>query len=219
MLKGLYLFEKRLLDITCSVAGLLLLSPLMIPIAILIRLEDGGPIFYKGERVGRNGNLFKMFKFRSMVVNADKLGPSSTSAEDPRITRIGHFLRKYKLDELPQLLNVLRGDMSIVGPRPEVKYFTDMYTEDEMIILSVKPGITDWASIWNCDEGSILAGSRDPDRAYFELIRPTKLALQMKYVKERSFWVDLKIILLTLLAVIKPEAKIIREIRHCKLPV
>ncbi len=196
-----------------------MLSPLMIPIAILIRLEDGGPIFYKGERVGRNGNLFKMFKFRSMVVNADKLGPSSTSAEDPRITRIGHFLRKYKLDELPQLLNVLRGDMSIVGPRPEVKYFTDMYTEDEMIILSVKPGITDWASIWNCDEGSILAGSRDPDRAYFELIRPTKLALQMKYVKERSFWVDLKIILLTLLAVIKPEAKIIREIRHCKLPV
>ena len=219
MLKGLYFFEKRLLDITCSVAGLLLLCPLMIPIAILIRLEDGGPIFYKGERVGRNGNLFKMFKFRSMVVNADKLGPSSTSAEDPRITRIGHFLRKYKLDELPQLLNVLRGDMSIVGPRPEVKYFTDMYTEDEMIILSVKPGITDWASIWNCDEGSILAGSRDPDRAYFELIRPTKLALQMKYVKERSFWVDLKIILLTLLAVIKPEAKIIREIRHCKLPV
>ncbi len=196
-----------------------MLSPLMIPIAILIRLEDGGPIFYKGERVGRNGNLFKMFKFRSMVVNADKLGPSSTSAEDPRITRIGHFLRKYKLDELPQLLNVLRGDMSIVGPRPEVKYFTDMYTEDEMIILSVRPGITDWASIWNCDEGSILAGSRDPDRAYFELIRPTKLALQMKYVKERSFWVDLKIILLTLLAVIKPEAKIIREIRHCKLPV
>ncbi len=196
-----------------------MLCPLMIPIAILIRLEDGGPIFYKGERVGRNGNLFKMFKFRSMVVNADKLGPSSTSAEDPRITRIGHFLRKYKLDELPQLLNVLRGDMSIVGPRPEVKYFTDMYTEDEMIILSVKPGITDWASIWNCDEGSILAGSRDPDRAYFELIRPTKLALQMKYVKERSFWVDLKIILLTLLAVIKPEAKIIREIRHCKLPV
>jgi lipopolysaccharide/colanic/teichoic acid biosynthesis glycosyltransferase len=133
-----------------------------------------------------------------MVVNAEKMGASSTSDDDSRITRPGRVLRKYKLDELPQLINVLIGDMSLVGPRPEVKKFTDMYTEEEKAILTVRPGITDWASIWNPDEGAILAGSTDPDRDYLEKIRPEKIRLQLKYVRERSLWIDLKIIFLTL---------------------
>jgi lipopolysaccharide/colanic/teichoic acid biosynthesis glycosyltransferase len=123
------------------------------------------------------------------------------------------LLRKYKLDELPQLINVLKGEMSIVGPRPEVKEYTDLFSEEEKEILSVRPGITDWASIWNADEGKVLAGAADPEKAYMELIRPTKLKLQLKYVRERSFWVDLKIIFLTLLAVIQPESQAVRELR------
>jgi len=137
-----------------------------------------------------------------MVVDAEKLGASSTSDDDTRITGVGKFLRKYKLDELPQLINVLVGDMSLVGPRPEVKKFSDMYTNEEMAILSVRPGITDWASIWNPDEGSILAGSTDPDRDYLEKIRPEKIRLQLKYVREQSFWTDLKIIFLTLTTIL-----------------
>jgi len=137
-----------------------------------------------------------------MVIDAEKLGASSTSDDDPRITRIGKFLRKYKLDELPQLINVLLGDMSLVGPRPEVRKFTDLYTEEEKAILTVRPGITDWASIWNPDEGAILAGSADPDQDYLEKIRPEKIRLQLKYVRERTFWTDIKIILLTLKTII-----------------
>lgn len=160
-------------------------------------------MYYRGVRVGLDGRLFRIFKFRSMVVNADRIGPSSTAAEDPRITRIGRWIRAYKLDELPQLLNVLAGDMSFVGPRPEVKKFTDMYTVEEKAILTVRPGITDWASIWNSDEAALLAGAPDPDKAYLELIRPEKLRLQLKYVRERSFMMDIQIILLTLLKLIK----------------
>ena len=141
-----------------------------------------------------------------MVINADKIGGPSTSDDDPRITRIGRWLRKYKLDELPQLINVMKGDMSIVGPRPEVKRYTDLFTEEEKIILSIRPGITDWASIWNADEGAILAGAEDSEQAYMELIRPTKLKLQMKYVRERSFLVDIKIIFLTIMVIIQPES-------------
>ncbi len=163
-----------------------------------IHREDHGPIFYRGERTGLHGKPFRIFKFRTMVVDAEKLGASSTSDDDARITRIGKFLRRYKLDELPQLINVLTGDMSLVGPRPEVKKFTDLYTDEEKSILSVKPGITDWASIWNPDEGAMLAGSTDPDRDYLEKIRPQKIRLQLKYVRERSFWTDIRIILLTL---------------------
>ena len=148
-----------------------------------------------------------------MVVDAEKIGGSSTADDDPRITCIGKFLRKYKLDELPQLINVLRGDMSIVGPRPEVKHYVDLYTEEEKMVLSVRPGITDWASIWNANEGAILAGLDDPEQAYMELIRPKKLKLQMKYVRERSFRVDLKIIYLTIIAVIRPESQAVHEIR------
>jgi len=148
-----------------------------------------------------------------MVPNAEAIGGASTADEDPRITRVGRALRRYKLDELPQFINVLTGDMSVVGPRPEVKYYTDMYSETEKALLTVRPGITDWASIWNSDEGAVLAGAADPEKAYQELIRPTKIRLQLKYVRERSFFTDLKIIFLTVLAILKPESKAIQEIR------
>jgi len=137
-----------------------------------------------------------------MVADAEKIGGPSTADDDPRITKLGRFLRKYKLDELSQLINVLRGEMSLVGPRPEVQHYVDMFTEEEKAILSVRPGITDWASLWNPDEGAILAGSPDPEKAYMEKIRPQKLKLQLKYVRKHSFWIDLKIILLTLKSII-----------------
>lgn len=164
--------------------------------------ENSGPVFYRGERIGLHGKPFRIFKFRTMLVDAEKLGASSTSDDDQRITSFGKFLRKYKLDELPQLINVLIGDMSVVGPRPEVKKFTNLYTNEEKVILCVRPGITDWASIWNPDEGAILAGSTDPDREYLEKIRPEKIRLQLKYVQGRSFWTDIKIIFLTLKTII-----------------
>jgi len=193
---------KRAFDFVSSLIGLILVSPILLTIAILIKKEDGGPVFYRGVRVGRFGKLFGIFKFRTMVVNAEKLGGPSTADADPRITKVGNFIRKFKLDELPQLINVLKGEMSIVGPRPEVQMYVDMFTEGERAILSVRPGITDWASIWNPDEGGILAGSLDPEKTYMEKIRPEKIRLQLKYVRERSFWVDLKIILRTLMAVV-----------------
>jgi len=204
---------KRLFDIVGSAGGLILLSPLLLWISWRIKREDNGPVFYRGDRVGLNGRMFRIYKFRSMVVDAEKRGASSTSDDDERITKIGKSLRKYKLDELPQLINVLRGDMSLVGPRPEVKKFVDLYTDEEKAILTVRPGITDWASIWNADEGSVLAGAVDPDKAYEELIRPTKLKLQLKYVRERSIWVDLKIIFLTILAILKPESQAVKELK------
>jgi len=194
---------KRIFDIVFSSFIFLLAWPFYVIIAIIIKAGDGGPVYYVAPRVGRNGVLFKMYKYRTMVVNADKIGASSTMRSDPRITRVGHFLRKYKLDELPQLFNVFLGTMSIVGPRPEVKYFTDLFTEEEKAILTVKPGITDWASIWNVDEGKILEGADDPDKAYMELIWPKKKRLQIRYIQEHSFATDIKIIFLTLLAIFK----------------
>ena len=153
--------------------------------------------------MGKNGSLFRIYKFRSMVVNAEKIGGSSTAADDPRITKIGKFVRKYKLDELPQLINVLKGEMSFVGPRPEVQHYVNMFTKEEKAILTVRPGITDWASLWNSDEGAILAGSADPEKTYMEEIRPEKIRLQLKYVRERSFLTDINIILQTVLKIIK----------------
>jgi lipopolysaccharide/colanic/teichoic acid biosynthesis glycosyltransferase len=194
---------KRAFDFVSSLIGLILVSPVLVTIAILIKKEDGGPVFYRGIRVGRFGKPFRIFKFRTMVLNAEKLGGPSTADDDPRITKMGTFIRKFKLDELPQLLNVLKGEMSIVGPRPEVQLYVDMFTEEEKAILSVRPGITDWASIWNPDEGAILAGSPDPEKTYMEKIRPDKIRLQLKYVRERSFWNDLKIIAQTIVAIIK----------------
>ncbi|MFH2011541.1 MAG: sugar transferase [Pseudomonadota bacterium] len=189
---------KRTFDFLAALIGILFLSPLLVFIALFIKHKDGGTIFYRGERVGLAGKTFRIFKFRTMVINAENMGASSTSDDDARITGIGKFLRKYKLDELPQLINVLVGDMSLVGPRPEVKKFTDLFTEEEKVILTVRPGITDWASLWNSDEGALLKGSLDPDKNYLEKIRPEKIRLQLKYVQERSFWTDVKIIFLTL---------------------
>lgn len=208
--------NKWFFDIAAATLGLVFLSPFLLWIAWLIRREDGGPVFYRGVRIGLNGKPFRIFKFRTMVVDAETLGASSTSDDDLRITWIGKFLRKYKLDELPQLVNVLIGNMSIVGPRPEVQRYTDMYTQEEKAILTVRPGITDWASIWNADEGAALTGTADPEKAYEELIRPTKLKLQLKYVNEQSFLTDLKIILLTLLAIINPGSKAVEDIRRIK---
>jgi lipopolysaccharide/colanic/teichoic acid biosynthesis glycosyltransferase len=169
---------------------------------VRIRMEDGGPIFYRGLRIGLHGQFFRIFKFRTMVVDAERMGGASTADDDPRITRIGKKLRKHKLDELPQLINVFLGDMSLVGPRPEVPHYVNMYTEEEKAILTVRPGITDWASLWNPDEGAILAGSPDPEKTYMEKIRPEKIRLQLKYVRERSFWTDIQIVFLTLKTII-----------------
>ena len=193
---------KRMFDILLSLFGLTLFSPVLAVIALQVKGEDGGPVFYRGVRVGRYGSPFKIFKFRTMVVGADRLGGPSTADDDPRITRIGKLIRKYKLDELPQLMNIFKGEMSLVGPRPEVQHYVDIFTEEEKAILSVRPGITDWASLWNPDEGKILAGSPDPEKTYMEKIRPTKLNLQLKYVRERSFWVDLKIIMRTIMTIV-----------------
>lgn len=205
---------KRLFDLIAASAALLILSPLLLGIALRVKLEDGGPVFYRGMRVGRYGKPFCICKFRTMVVNAEKLGGPSTADDDQRITRIGKVLRKYKLDELPQLINVLTGDMSFVGPRPEVQQYVDLYTEEEKAILTVRPGITDWATLWNPDEGAVLAGSADPERMYLEQIRPQKIKLQLSYVRNQGFWTDLMIILRTLAAIVfrvKPQAMTVIE--------
>jgi lipopolysaccharide/colanic/teichoic acid biosynthesis glycosyltransferase len=193
---------KRFFDIVFSSLGLSLLSPFLLGIAVFTKTEDGGPIFYRGLRIGKYGKPFRIFKFRTMVVDAEKVGGPSTAADDQRVTKIGRFLRKYKLDELPQLFNVLKGEMSFVGPRPEVKHYVDMFTEEEKAILSVRPGITDWASLWNPDEGAVLAGSVDPEKTYMEKIRPTKLKLQLKYVKANSFRGDMRLIYKTIMTIV-----------------
>lgn len=189
---------KRLFDFVFSFLGFILLSPIFVVIAFLIKLDNRGPVFYKGKRVGHLGKVFYIYKFRSMVVNAEKIGGSNTSDRDPRITKIGIFLRKTKLDELPQLVNVLKGEMSFVGPRPEVEKYVSTYTEIEKNVLTVKPGITDWATLWDNDEGALLAKYDDPDKAYVEIILPRKLKLQCDYVKNNNFLIDLKILWLTL---------------------
>lgn len=170
----------------------------MLIIAVIIKLSDLGPVLYLGARVGQNGRLFKIMKFRTMIVDAEKLGGPSTAGDDKRLTKVGKILRRYKLDELPQLINVLIGDMSLVGPRPEVRIYTDMYTDKEKVLLELKPGITDWASLWNNNEAAILAGHRDPEKAYLELVRPKKLELQLKYYEKHSIMIDIYILLKTL---------------------
>jgi len=189
---------KRLFDIIFSLIGLVVLFPFFLFIGILIKSGSRGPVFYRGVRIGRFGKPFKIYKFRTLVVNAERIGGPSTAGDDFRITKIGKILRKYKLDELPQLIDVLRGKMSFVGPRPEVPFYANMFTEEEKTILSIRPGITDWASLWNSNEGTILAGSPDPEKTYQEKIRPKKIELQLKYIKEKSFATDLRIVLQTL---------------------
>lgn len=188
---------KRAFDFVASLIGLILFSPIIAIMALWIKKDSPGPVFYRGVRVGLNGKPFKIFKFRSMVMNADKIGGPSTSDDDRRITGSGKFIRKFKLDEIPQLINVLVGEMSLVGPRPEVQKYIDMYTPREMPILDLRPGITDWASIWNSDEGAILAGLEDPDAGYEKYIRPGKLDLQLKYRNEHNLLTDIKLIFYT----------------------
>lgn len=188
---------KRLFDFVFSLIGVIIFLPLFVVIGLLIKLDSQGPVFYRGVRVGRFGKNFRIYKFRTMVQNAEKLGGSSTPDDDPRLTQIGKFLRNYKLDEAPQLFNVLKGDMSFVGPRPQVPEDVALYTEQEKALLSVLPGITDYASIRFHNEGEILKGSPDPGKTYVEKIRPEKINLGLQYVQTHSLWVDIKIIFLT----------------------
>ncbi len=194
---------KRGFDIIFSFLGLMVLAPLLLLIAFGITIGSPGPVFYRGVRVGRKGKLFKIYKFRTMIVNAEASGVSSTSLEDERITKVGKFLRAYKIDELPQLINILKGEMSFVGPRPQVKWATDLYSQKEKAILNVRPGLTDWASIKFHNEGKILSGSNDPDKDYLKKIHPEKTRLQLAYVRNQSFWVDIKIIAKTLWTIVK----------------
>ena len=187
----------RFFDILFSIIGLVLLSPLFTVLYLLIRIESQGGGFYSQERIGKNGKPFKLFKFRSMRIGSDKKGLITIGEKDNRITKTGFILRKYKLDELPQLWNVFIGDMSLVGPRPEVKKYTDLYTEEQKQVLQVKPGITDWASIKYVDENKILGESKDPDDAYVNLIMPNKIKLNMVYIQHQTLGEYFKIIFTT----------------------
>ena len=193
----------RFFDFILSLVGLVVLAPIFIVLAIWIKIDSKGPVFYKQVRVGRNGIDFGLFKFRSMVVDADKKGLITVGGRDPRITRSGYFIRKYKLDELPQLINVLVGDMSLVGPRPEVRKYVDLYTDEQQKVLSVKPGITDYASIEYMDENEILGKSSDPEKTYIEEIMPEKIKYNMKYINNKNLFEYFKIILLTVLKIVR----------------
>lgn len=185
-----------------ALAGLILVSPILAVFLFLVWWQDKHSPFYIALRTGKDGAVFRMFKIRSMVINADKSGVDSTATDDRRITRVGQIVRKYKLDELMQLVNVVTGDMNLVGPRPNVPRETDLYTSVERELLTVRPGITDFSSIVFADEGEILKGSDDPDIDYHQLIRPGKSMLGIFYVQNRSFWVDARIVVLTVLAII-----------------
>lgn len=196
---------KRLFDFTASACGLLLASPVLLPVMFLVWRQDGHSPFYVAPRVGLNDKSFKMIKLRSMVINADKSGVDSTAANDNRITAVGQFIRRYKLDELTQLWNVFKGDMSLVGPRPNVKRETDLYTPVERKLLNVKPGITDISSIVFSDEGDILKDQPDPDIAYNQLIRPGKSILGLLYIENQSLWLDIRLCFLTVIAILSRE--------------
>jgi len=194
---------KRVFDFSTSLIGLLILSPILILIGIIIKLESKGLIFYRQKRVGLGGVEFEIFKFRTMLIGSDKKGLLTVGDRDPRVTKIGYFLRRYKLDELPQLINVFFGDMSIVGPRPEVQKYVSFYSEEDQCVLSVKPGITDYASIYFRNETELLKNANNPEDLYIEDIMPQKLALNKKYIQEQSFWIDIKIIFKTLFVLSK----------------
>lgn len=193
--------SKRIFDFLAALAGLILASPILVPVITLVWLYDFHSPFYVAPRVGKNGRLFKMLKLRSMVVNADKTGVDSTAADDFRITPMGKIIRRFKLDELSQLWNVFVGDMSLVGPRPQVKRDVDLYTDEEKTLLFVRPGITDFSSIVFADEGDILKGLTDPDLGYHQLIRPWKSRLGLFYIAHRSFFIDLRLVWLTVVAI------------------
>jgi lipopolysaccharide/colanic/teichoic acid biosynthesis glycosyltransferase len=196
---------KRLFDFTASLVGLIVFSPLLAFVAIWIKRDSPGPVFYRGKRAGRYGKPFAIYKFRSMVMNADKLGGPTTSGDDPRVTKSGRFIRRLKLDEVTQLINVLKGDMSLVGPRPEIVSKVELFSAEERETLNLRPGITDWASIWNADEGGVLEGIADSDGAYEKVIRPRKMELQLYYYRTRNLWVDIKIIFFTIWKIMRKD--------------
>ncbi|MFN6040188.1 MAG: sugar transferase [Bacteroidota bacterium] len=194
---------KRVFDILISFFGLLFLIPFFVLISFLILFSSRGGIFYSQKRVGKNGRDFLLIKFRTMKTGSDKKGLLTVGGKDSRITRIGYYLRKYKVDELPQLLNVLVGDMSLVGPRPEVRKYVDLYSAQQLQVLKVRPGITDYASIQYIDENEILGKSSNPEKTYIEEIMPEKLKLNLKYIETQSFLVDMKIIFSTILKIFR----------------
>ena len=196
---------KRALDLLLAIIALTVSAPVFLACAIAIAADSKGPILYRGRRIGQGGKPFSMLKFRTLVVDAEQIGGSSTPDDDPRITRVGAILRKRKLDELPQLWNVLRGDMSFVGPRPQVEWAVQRYSAEERHLLDVKPGITDYASLKFPNEGEILKGSADPDRDYMEKIHPEKVRLGLYYVRHRTILGDVRIIAQTLFTVLRRE--------------
>lgn len=196
---------KRAFDFIVSFISLIFLSPLFAGLSILIKLDSPGPIFYSQIRIGKDFKPFRFYKFRTMVIDAEKKGSSITSGGDPRITNTGRYLRKYKLDELPQLINVLKGDVSIVGPRPEVAKYVEIFKQDYREILKVKPGITDYATIEFRDEEGVLKKYDNPEVGYIEEVLPRKIELYKKYINEQKFWVDMRLILLTLIKIIRPD--------------
>ena len=193
---------KRLFDIVASTLGLLILSPVFIIVAIWIKLDSPGPVFYRQTRVGRHNKDFRIFKFRSMRVGSDKGSLVTIGGRDPRVTRSGYFIRKFKIDELPQLINVFKGDMSLVGPRPEVRHYVNYWTPEQMRVLDVRPGITDPASIRFRNENEMLEKADDPERYYIDVIMQEKIKLYLDYVEKSSFWYDVKLIFLTFKVII-----------------
>ncbi len=194
---------KRLCDILLSGVGLILLSPLLIVVAIWIKLDSAGPVFYRQVRVGRHNKDFRIYKFRSMYVDSDKRGLITIGGHDPRVTRAGYYIRKAKIDELPQLINVFIGDMSFVGPRPEVRKYVDMYTAEQLHVLDIRPGITDAASIKYRNENEILEKQADPEQYYVDVIMQDKLRINLEYVAHHSLLSDLKLIFNTFIAIVK----------------
>lgn len=194
---------KRLFDVVASGVGLLLLSPLFLLVAIWIKLDSPGPVFYRQVRVGRYNRDFRIFKFRSMRVGADKGSLVTIGGRDPRVTCSGYFIRKFKIDELPQLINVFIGDMSLVGPRPEVRHYVDYWTKEQLRVLDVRPGITDPASIKFRNENELLEKAEDPEKYYIEVIMQEKLRLYLKYVEKHNFWYDIKLIFQTFWVIVR----------------
>lgn len=194
---------KRIFDVVASGIGLILLSPVFLVLAVWIKCDTAGPVFYKQVRVGRHNIDFKVFKFRSMRIGADKKGLITVGGHDPRVTKSGYYIRKYKLDEFPQLINVFLGDMSLVGPRPEVRKYVDLYTPEQMHILDVRPGITDMASIRYRNENELLEQAEEPETFYREVVMQDKLKINQEYISKASFWFDVKLIFGTIIAIIR----------------
>lgn len=192
---------KRLFDIVASLIGIICLLPIFLLLITLIVFDSKGGFLYKQVRVGKKGKDFNLYKFRSMYVYSDKKGLLTIGGRDSRITKMGYYLRKYKLDELPQLFNVLLGDMSLVGPRPEVRKYVSLYSAEQLKVLSVKPGITDYASIKYINENELLQKADNPEQFYIDVVMPEKLNLNLKYIEERNLWVDFKIIIQTIIKI------------------